>query len=110
MIADVPPAVVTLTSTAPALLAGAIAVICVAESNVKEAGVLPKLTAVTPVKLVPVITTVVPPAVVPDDGETAVTVGGAITGTVTVIGLDVPPGLVAVKVNVSLPEKPTAGV
>ena len=36
----------------------------------------PKLTAVTPVKLVPVMVTVVPPVVGPVPGLTAVTVGG----------------------------------
>ena len=58
----VPPAVVTLTLTAPAGLAGVVAVIWVAELTVKlVAAVTPKLTALAPVKLVPVIVTVVPP-------------------------------------------------
>jgi hypothetical protein len=37
---------------------------------------VPKETAVAPVKLVPVIVTSVPPAVVPEVGEIPVTVGG----------------------------------
>ena len=39
----------------------------------------PKLTAVAPVKLVPVMVTVVPPVVGPVSGLTAVTVGGGRT-------------------------------
>lgn len=74
----VPAEVVTAMLTAPAEPAGATAVICVALLTVKEvAAVLPKLTAVAPVKLVPVMTTPVPPAVVPDDGATTVIVGAA---------------------------------
>ncbi len=78
----VPPAVVTATLTAPAEPAGASAVIWVALFTVKDvAAVVPKLTAVAPVKLVPVMTTLVPPAVVPLDGETAVIVGADCCGT-----------------------------
>ena len=74
-VADVPPAVVTLTSTVP-VPAGEVAVIEVAELTVKPvAAVAPKFTAVAPVKLVPVIVTVVPPAVGPAVGEIEVTVG-----------------------------------
>ena len=40
------------------------------------AGVVPKSTAVAPVKLVPVMVTEVPPAGRPPDGEIPVTVGG----------------------------------
>jgi hypothetical protein len=76
-IADVPPGVVTLTSTTP-VPAGDVAVIDVAELNVKLAAVAPKVTAVTPVKLVPVMVTDVPPAVGPAVGEIEVTVGAAI--------------------------------
>ena len=67
--------VVTLTSTVP-VPAGEVAVIEVAELTVKPvAAVAPKVTAVAPVKLVPVIVTVVPPAAGPDVGEIEVTVG-----------------------------------
>ena len=69
---------VTRISTAP-VPAGAVAVIDVDELKVKPvAGVPPKVTALTPVKLVPVIVTAVPPAVGPAAGETDVTVGAGI--------------------------------
>jgi hypothetical protein len=56
-----------------------VAVILVAELTVKlEALLLPNLTAVAPVKSVPVIVTLVPPFVDPVFGEIPVTVGGAI--------------------------------
>ncbi len=71
----VPPGVLTVTSTAP-VPAGVVAVIAVALSTVNAAaGVPPKLIALAPVKPVPVIVTLVPPAAGPDDGLTFVTVG-----------------------------------
>ncbi|MHC2619285.1 hypothetical protein ACVIW2_001317 [Bradyrhizobium huanghuaihaiense] len=76
-VAEVPPAVVTLTSTVP-LPAGEVAVIWVAELTVKPvAAVAPNVTAVAPVKLVPVMVTVVPPPAGPVVGEIEVTVGAA---------------------------------
>ena len=73
-VADVPPAALTVTSTVPVPV-GALAVICVALFTMKVvAGFEPKATALTAVKLVPVIVTEVPPAVGPDEGLTAVTV------------------------------------
>nr|WP_218003060.1 hypothetical protein [Nocardia asiatica] len=52
--------------------------IWVSELTVNEvAGVAPKFTAVAPVRPVPVMTTVVPPASTPAFGATAVTVGSA---------------------------------
>jgi hypothetical protein len=70
--------VVTLTSTTP-VPAGDVAVIWVAELTVKPvAAVAPNVTAVAPVKLAPVIVTVVPPAAGPRVGEIEVTAG---TGT-----------------------------
>ncbi len=73
-----PPAAVTLISTVPAEPAGDVAMIWVAELTVKPvAAVAPKFTAVAPVKLVPVIITVVPPDVGPEVGEMDVTVGAA---------------------------------
>jgi hypothetical protein len=73
---DVPLGVVTVTSTVPAAWGGAVAVIDVAELTVNErAAVLPKLTAVAPVKFVPVIVTEVPPAVLPVVGLSPVTAG-----------------------------------
>jgi hypothetical protein len=68
--------VTTRMSTAPALPAGETAVMLVAEFTMKlVAGALPKLTAVAPVKLVPVIVTEVPPAAGPLAGLMPVTVG-----------------------------------
>ena len=67
----------TVTSTVP-VPAGAVAVSEVAETTVKEvAAAVPNSTAVAPVKLVPVTVTLVPPAVGPLVGLTAVTVGAA---------------------------------
>ena len=75
MVALAPPAVVTRTSMVP-VPAGAVAVICVAELTVKPvAAVAPKVTAVVPLKLVPVMVTLVPPLVGPLVGLKAVTVG-----------------------------------
>ena len=75
-VADVPPAVVTVTSTVP-VPAGDVAVIDVAELTVKLVALTaPNFTAVAPVRVVPVMVTNVPPAVGPDVGETDVTVGG----------------------------------
>lgn len=75
----VPAGVVTVTFTLPAEPAGAVAVIDVALFTVKlVAGVDPKATAVAPVKLVPVIATETPPAVVDDAGLRPVTVGAGV--------------------------------
>ena len=64
--------------TTPAGCAGATAVIFVFETTVKlAAATLPKVTPVAPVKLVPVMVTEVPPAVLPEVGLSAVTVGTA---------------------------------
>src|ERR1019366_3224152 len=72
----VPLAVVTVRSTVPAGPAGAVAVTDVAEFTVNEvAGTEPKVTAVAPVRLVPVIVTDSLPASGPDEGLRAVTVG-----------------------------------
>ena len=77
-VGEVPPVVVTLTSTVP-VPAGDVAVICVAELTVKlVAAVAPKVTAVAPVNPVPVIVTDVPPVVDPDVGAIEVKVGGAV--------------------------------
>jgi hypothetical protein len=78
-VGDVPPGVVTVTSTVPALPGGAVAVICVAPFTVKVvAGIVPNLTAVAPERAVPVIVTLVPPAAGPEAGLTPVTVGPAV--------------------------------
>ena len=76
-VGDVPPVVVTLMSTVP-VPGGDVAVIWVAELTVNPvAAVAPNVTAVAPVKLVPVIVTTVPPAAGPAVGEIDVTVGEA---------------------------------
>lgn len=74
-VADAPPGVVTVTSTAP-VPAGEVAVIEVAELTVKLVALAaPNFTAVAPVRFVPVMVTVVPPAAGPDVGAIDVTVG-----------------------------------
>ena len=75
LVADVPPGVTAVTSTVP-VPAGLVAVIDVELFTVKlVAGVEPKSTAVAPVRFVPVMVTVVPPAAGPLVGLTADTVG-----------------------------------
>jgi hypothetical protein len=71
---DVPPGVITVTFTSP-VPAGVVAVISVALFTVNVASVVPNFTVVAPVKFSPVIVTVVPPPVVPDEGEIIVTDG-----------------------------------
>ncbi|GGO99706.1 hypothetical protein GCM10012280_66780 [Wenjunlia tyrosinilytica] len=72
----VPPGVVTVTLTVPEP-AGAAVVIWVALTGVNDTDVPPNLTALAPVKPMPVIVTGVPPAAGPLVGLTPV-----ITGTV----------------------------
>lgn len=75
--AEVPPGLVTLTSTVP-VPAGETAVMDVAELTVKlVAAVAPNVTAVAAVNPEPVIATEVPPASGPAAGATAATVGAA---------------------------------
>ena len=62
-------------STVPAEPAGEVAVTLVALLTVNVAVAVPNFTLVAPVKLVPVTVTLAPPAVEPDVGLTAVTVG-----------------------------------
>ena len=78
LVADEPPPLPTVTSTAPADPAGETAVIDVAEFTVTlVAEVEPNFTVSPEANPVPVIVTDVPPAVVPAVGLTAVTVAGA---------------------------------
>ena len=76
-VADVPLGVVTVMSTVvPIEPAGEIAVIEISLLTVNEVAAMPpNLTAVEPVKPVPVIATEVPPAARPVVGEMLVTVG-----------------------------------
>ncbi len=73
-----PPSVTIITSAAPAMVwAGVVAVIDVLLTTTRfVAAMLLKVTAVAPVKPVPVMVTAVPPANVPDVGEMLVNVGG----------------------------------
>jgi hypothetical protein len=77
LVALVATGVVTVTSTVPAVPAGAVALIVVALRTVKEeaAPAVPKVTAEAPVKLVPVMMTTVPAARGPEEGLKDVTVG-----------------------------------
>ena len=81
-VADVPEGVVTVTSTIPAAWTGLVAEIEVALTTVTPvAALLPKFTAVAPVKPVPEIVTEVPPAVEPDAGDMPVMIGGVAIAT-----------------------------
>ena len=75
LLVEVPPGVVTLTSTVAEVSAGEIAVICVFETDVTVPAVVPKSTAVSPVKPDPLTVTDVPPATGPAPGPTPVTAG-----------------------------------
>ena len=75
----VPPGVVTAMSTPPAVWAGVTTVMVVSLTTVKVAAMPPIVTALAPVKLLPVIVTVVPPSVVPLVGPKDMTAGGGIT-------------------------------
>jgi hypothetical protein len=73
-----PPGVVTTMLTAPAAPAGVVAVMVVAFTTKKVVAATPlKVTLVAPVRFVPVIVTLVPPATAPELGLTEVTVGPA---------------------------------
>ena len=77
LVAD-PPTVVNTTFTAPAEPDGVTTVTDVSLTLVNEVpAVPPNVTLVVPVKLVPVIVTVVEPAVGPLDGNTLEIVGAA---------------------------------
>ena len=77
-VADVPPGVVTVTSTVPAAPAGEVTVIVVEFTTVTPVPAFaPKFTVAPATKPVPVTVTEVPPAMGPASGETAVTVGTA---------------------------------
>ena len=99
-----PPAVMTVISTVP-IPAGAVAVICVALLTVKLLALLaPKRTAPAPIRLVPVMTTLAPPAAKPVAGEIALTVGAAryVNWSAALVAL-VPPGVVILTSTVPVP-------
>ena len=78
-VAEVPPMVVTVISTATAEPAGDAAVMEVALLTVKLAAAAdPKLTAEAPLRFVPVMVTDVPPASGPLSGETEFTEGAGV--------------------------------
>src|SRR5450631_95237 len=98
----VPPIVVTLTVTEPAP-AAVVAVIWVAELTVKlAAAVAPNFTAVVPVKLVPVMTTLVPPLAGPDVGARPEIVGAGMKVKVPT-DVAVPPIVVTLTVTAPMP-------
>ena len=76
LVADVPFGVVTVTSTVPDDPAGDTAVKVVDEATLNDtAAIEPNLTAVAPLKPLPVTVTEVPPAIEPVFGLTEETVG-----------------------------------
>jgi hypothetical protein len=103
-VALVPPTVVTVMSTRPAPSAGEVAVMEVVLLTVKPVAVVPNFTAVTPIKLVPVIVTDVPPAAGPCVGLTAVTVGADtyVNWSAADVAL-VPPSAVTVTSTIPVP-------
>ena len=75
----VPYIVVTIISTSPALCEGVLQVIVVLFTMLREvAATPPNVTDVASVKDVPVIVTLVPPSILPDDGKMPVIFGGVI--------------------------------
>ena len=74
MTGEVPAGVVTVSVTVP-LPGGLVTVICVPESAVITPAVAPNRTPVAPASPVPVMVTVVPPAVLPPAGDTPLTAG-----------------------------------
>ena len=74
-----PSSVVTIIPTAPALRAGVIQVIVVLFTTLIVVAAKPSnVTDVAPVKFMPVIVTLVPPAMPPDDGEMLLITGDVI--------------------------------
>ena len=75
-----PPPVVTIMPTAPAVVrAGVIQVIVVLFTMLRDVAAIPSnVTDVAPVKFMPVIVTLVPPVMPPDDGEMLLITGGVI--------------------------------
>ena len=90
-VALVPSGVVTLTETVPLTSLGETAVMEVSLFTVKLlAAVAPKATAVAPVKPVPVMITLVPPAFRPEVGEMAGTAGAIAMTAVALLEIYVP--------------------
>src|SRR5262249_47327614 len=73
-------ALVTVTSTMPAVCAGVVAVIVVLLTTVTPVAAVPPIVTVAPAaKPVPVIVRAVPPLIEPDGGDTLVTAGAGAT-------------------------------
>src|ERR1700722_5173272 len=101
----VPPMAVMVTWTVP-LPAGTVIVISVAETTFRRpAFLLPKCTAVTPMRFAPRITTLVPPLAGPFAGDRDKTAGAAMYWYVLplAVALLVPPAVVTVTWTVPLP-------
>ena len=75
-----PPPVVTIMPTVPAVVRSRViqVIVVLFTTLIFVAAKPPNVTEVAPVKFVPVIVTVVPPSVLPDDGEISVIFGGVI--------------------------------
>jgi hypothetical protein len=102
-LADVPAGVVTVTFTVPAVPAGLAAVIVVSLTTEKlDAGVVPKSTAVAPVKPLPVIVTRVPPPTGPPVGLKLETARPYVNRSAD-DAVDVPTGVVTVTFTVPVP-------
>jgi len=94
LVADVPLGVVTVTYTIP-LPAGLTTVICVSLFTEKVLVAVPNSTWLAPVKPLPVIVTVVPPAAGPDVGEmlgtTSVSGESGLLTTIKMALIEAPP-------------------
>ena len=75
-----PPPVVTIIPAAPALSTVGVrqVIVVLFTMLIDVAAIPPNVTKVAPVKFLPVIVTLVPPAMPPDDGEILLITGGAI--------------------------------
>jgi hypothetical protein len=99
-----------MSTVLPAVPEGETAVIWVSLTILKTAaGVEPKLTAVAPLKVVPVIVTAVPPAGGPNVGETDATTGRKyVNWSATLVALLAPPVTVMSTVPPAVPAGETA--
>ena len=75
-----PPPVVTIIPAAPALSTVGVrqVIVVLLTMLIDVAAIPPNVTKVAPVKFLPVIVALVPPAMPPDDGEILLITGGAI--------------------------------
>ena len=93
-----------MTFTVP-VPGGLVTVICVFESEVIRPATPPKATPVAPARPVPVIDTVVPPAVLPLSGDTPVTAGRGAPKVYSsaAVSFDAPVGVVTMTSTVPVP-------